>query len=103
MGRERSPGQDDADASGLDDDDEGSRTDPCHVIWVDPRAFKDDSEKLRLELQASANGVAVKAHKTAEKCMRLLRKKRASRERSQQVRPVAIYLVSWANAPTLVP
>lgn len=69
----------------------------CHLIWCDQRAFKEVSG-LWKELLESATQLQVKAHKTAEKCIRLLRRKLNS-----QVRPQCVFLVSWANAPTLLP
>lgn len=44
----------------------------------------------------------MKAHKTAEKCIRLLQKKQHWREKPQ-AQPPRVFLVSWANAPVLVP
>lgn len=54
----------------------------------------------------SAIGMVAKSHKTAEKCIRLLRKKQRVRaERAAKhlpkVRPI-VFLVSWANAQELV-
>jgi len=51
---------------------------------------------LRAQLD-SATGLPTKVHKTAEKCMRLLRKKR-----NAKARPLSVFLVSFANAPPLV-
>merc|ERR1712151_252389 len=48
-----------------------------------------------------ATSLPAKSHKTAEKCIRLLQKKRRSREKVN-TRLVTIFLVSWANAPALV-
>lgn len=73
----------------------------CQVIWCDQRAFKDDSAPLREELEAATRILTVKAHKTAEKCIRLLRKKQHSWE-SSPVAPLSVFLVSWANAHDLV-
>ncbi|CAE8702078.1 unnamed protein product, partial [Polarella glacialis] len=61
---------------------------------------------LRDELE-TAVGMAVKSHKTAEKGIRLLRKKeRAQAERDGKKKTAAIrplvFLVSWANAQDLV-
>eukprot|EP00435_Cladocopium_sp_Y103_P074613 s968_g50.t1 len=74
------------------------------VFWCDARAFKHEFQGFREELE-SAIGVAAKSHKTAEKCMRLLKKKqRVQAERGrrfQKARPL-IFLVSWANAQELV-
>lgn len=67
----------------------------CVVIWCDHLAFKDDSVALRARLD-SATGLPTKAHKTAEKCIRLLRKKR-----NAKARPLSVFLVSFANAPPL--
>eukprot|EP00434_Breviolum_minutum_P007502 symbB.v1.2.006621.t1/scaffold390.1/size254036/17 len=82
-----------------------SQSDKSHqVFWCDARAFKHEFQGLREELE-SAIGVAAKSHKTAEKCMRLLKKKqRVQAERGrkfQKARPL-IFLVSWANAQELV-
>lgn len=74
----------------------------CQVVWCDQRAFKEAHGELKTQLEA-ATQMPVKAHKTAEKCMRLLqKKKRAALERCQAISP-SVFLVSWANAPTLVP
>lgn len=72
----------------------------CQVIWCDQRAFKEDSVALRSQLEAATH-MPAKAHKTAEKCIRLLQKKRRSREKVQ-ARPLSVFLISWANAPMLV-
>eukprot|EP00929_Paragymnodinium_shiwhaense_P014360 TRINITY_DN122266_c0_g1_i1.p1 TRINITY_DN122266_c0_g1~~TRINITY_DN122266_c0_g1_i1.p1 ORF type:complete len:974 (-),score=209.81 TRINITY_DN122266_c0_g1_i1:87-2675(-) len=95
--------------NGAFEDGAGGRS-SCHIIWCDHRAFKADSEQLKVSLKEAcasrgppAMAVSVKGHKTAEKCMRLLRKKRQARERSQAARPACIYLVSYANALPLVP
>jgi len=69
----------------------------CHLIWCDQRAFKESSETWKHQLEARAK-LPVKAHKTAEKCIRLLRKKQHS-----STRPPCVFLISWANAPTLLP
>ncbi|CAK0791995.1 unnamed protein product, partial [Prorocentrum cordatum] len=86
------------------DDDPGGDGDPrsafCQVIWCDQRAFKSDSNSLRAELDG-ATQLQAKAHKTAEKCIRLLQKKRRAREKTE-ARPLSVFLVSWANAPELV-
>jgi hypothetical protein len=70
---------------------------PCHLIWCDQRAFKENSAAWKQQLEARAR-LPVKAHKTAEKCIRLLRKKQHSSSR-----PPCVFLISWANAPTLLP
>jgi len=74
----------------------GAASAGCMVIWCDHHAFKDDSVLLRDRLD-SATGLSTKAHKTAEKCIRLLRKKR-----NAKARPLSVFLVSFANAPPLV-
>jgi len=74
------------------------------VIWCDARAFKEEFHALREELE-SATGMAAKSHKTAEKCIRLLRKKQRVRAERGRNRPKArpfVFLVSWANAQELV-
>jgi len=75
----------------------------CQIVWCDQRAFKETAEtnafKAQLENRA---GPSVKAHKTAEKCIRLLQKKQHWREKPQ-AQPPRVFLVSWANAPVLVP
>lgn len=48
------------------------------------------------QLEASV-GLPVKTHKTAENCMRLLRKKQHS-----VTRPPCVFVVSWTNAQALV-
>lgn len=68
----------------------------CHLIWCDHRAFKDTSAPLREQLQ-NATGLSVKTHRTAENCLRLLRKKR-----NASGRPPCVFLVSLANAPALL-
>lgn len=73
----------------------------CHVVWCDQRAFKEASEQQRLQLEEAVK-MPVRTHKTAEKCMRLIQKKKRSAE-SRQARPPTVFLISWANAPTLVP
>jgi len=73
----------------------------CQVVWCDQRAFKDEFSSLRAELEKEV-GVPVKMHRTADKCMRLLQKKKPWREMSA-ARPPCVFLVSWANAPALVP
>lgn len=77
---------------------------PHQVFWCDARAFKQEFQGLREQLETSI-GMAAKSHKTAEKCMRLLKKKqrvRAERGRGvQKARPL-VFLVSWANAQELV-
>jgi len=69
----------------------------CHLIWCDQRAFKGVSDSWKKQLE-SATCIQVKTHKTSEKCIRLLKKKQHS-----QTRPPCVFLVSWANAPTLLP
>jgi len=70
---------------------------PCHLIWCDNRAFKDASAPQRQELE-NETCTSVKAHKSAENCIRLLRKKQ-----NAQGRPPCVILVSWANAGALLP
>lgn len=82
----------------------GQSEKPHQVFWCDARAFKQEFQGLREQLETSI-GMAAKSHKTAEKCMRLLKKKqrvRAERGRGvQKARPL-VFLVSWANAQELV-
>lgn len=104
--RERSPGSGSQSTEDEQSDDQAGGCDGgggafYQVIWCDQRAFKLESASLREQL-AIATGVAPKAHKTAEKCIRLLRKKRRAREKRPQVRPLNIFIASWANAPALV-
>merc|ERR1719240_688338 len=47
----------------------------CQVVWCDQRAFKEFFTEFKSQL-AEAAQMPVKAHKTAEKCMRLLQKKK---------------------------
>lgn len=68
----------------------------CHLIWCDHRAFKESSASMRDQLQ-TATGLNVKTHRTAENCLRLLRKKRNS-----NCRPPCVFLASLANAPALL-
>lgn len=70
---------------------------PCHLIWCDNRAFKETAAPQRQELE-DETGTSVKAHKSAENCIRLLRKKQ-----NAQGRPPCVILVSWANAGALLP
>jgi hypothetical protein len=70
---------------------------PCHLIWCDNRAFKEAAAPQREELE-NETGSSVKAHKSAENCIRLLRKKQ-----NAQGRPPVVILVSWANAGALLP
>lgn len=69
----------------------------CQVVWCDPRAFKSEVSVMRHQLEVAA-GAAVKAHKSADKCIRLLRKKQHTAGRAP-----CVFLVSWANAPALLP
>lgn len=68
----------------------------CHLIWCDHRAFKDTSASMKEELQ-NCTQLTVKTHRTAENCLRLLRKKR-----NAQGRPPCVFLVSWANSRELL-
>lgn len=70
---------------------------PCHLIWCDNRAFKETSGIQRQQLEHETN-LPVKAHKSAENCIRLLRKKQ-----NAQGRPPCVILVSWTNAGALLP
>jgi hypothetical protein len=67
----------------------------CQLFWCDPRAFKETLLKDQLE---SEMHVSVKCYRTADMCMRLLRKK----QHIQSKNNFRIFLVSWANAPALV-
>mmetsp|Transcript_4291 Transcript_4291/g.8361 ORF Transcript_4291/g.8361 Transcript_4291/m.8361 type:complete len:863 (-) Transcript_4291:98-2686(-) len=79
-------------------DDEAPLTAEFQIFWCDQRAFKDSAAPLKMEL-ATQSGVPVKTYRTADMCMRLLRKKR-----HWQGKDVArLFLVSWANAQVLVP
>lgn len=69
----------------------------CHVVWCDHRAFKDTSSGLKAQLEAEVQ-LPVKAHKSAENVIRLLRKKQRA-----QGRPPCVFVVSWANAGALLP
>jgi len=69
----------------------------CHVVWCDHRAFKDTSAGLKTQLEAEVQ-LPVKAHKSAENVIRLLRKKQRA-----QGRPPCVFVVSWANAGALLP
>lgn len=101
------------------DDSEASSEEPCSAqngqrsaapdagrranlqfIWCDQRAFKEDSNGLRAQLEASVQ-LPAKSHKTAEKCIRLLQKKRRALEKVQAWL-LSLFLVSWTNAPALV-
>lgn len=65
------------------------------MFWVDPRAFKE--VELREQLEKETH-VAVKCYRTADMCMRLLRKK----QHFTNPNVLRILLVSWSNAPALV-
>jgi len=69
----------------------------CHVVWCDSRAFKDTSIGLKSQLEAEVQ-CPVKAHKSAENVIRLLRKKQRA-----QGRPPCVFVVSWANSGALLP
>lgn len=69
----------------------------CHVVWCDHRAFKETSSGLKTQLEAEVQ-LPVKAHKSAENVIRLLRKKQRA-----QGRPPCVFVVSWANAGALLP
>jgi len=69
----------------------------CHVVWCDHRAFKETSCGLKTQLEAEVQ-LPVKAHKSAENVIRLLRKKQRA-----QGRPPCVFIVSWANAGALLP
>lgn len=92
----------DADDAASDESDHDSRRFHCQLVWCDQRAFKEPSSERKLELEKTVQ-IPVKAHKTAEKCMRLLQKKKRSLEERGEVRPPSVFLVSWSNAPALVP
>jgi len=70
---------------------------PCHLIWCDTRAFKEASAAQRSQLEAETH-LPVKAHKSAENCIRLLRKKQ-----NAQGRPPCVILVSSTNSVALLP
>jgi len=72
-------------------------TSACHVVWCDHRAFKETSGGLKAQLEAEVQ-LPVKAHKSAENVIRLLRKKQRA-----QGRPPCVFIVSWANAGALLP
>jgi hypothetical protein len=69
----------------------------CHVVWCDHRAFKETSSGLKAQLEYEVQ-LPVKAHKSAENVIRLLRKKQRA-----QGRPPCVFIVSWANAGALLP
>jgi hypothetical protein len=73
------------------------QTSACHVVWCDHRAFKETSSGLKAQLEAEVQ-LPVKAHKSAENVIRLLRKKQRA-----QGRPPCVFVVSWANAGALLP
>jgi hypothetical protein len=68
------------------------------IFWVDQRAFKDSSTSLKDQLEAVTQ-LPVKTYRNAEMCMRLLRKKHQWQTKSVS----RVFLVSWANAQSLVP
>lgn len=72
-----------------------SRQAPCQVFWCDARAFKDAALKDQLEQDIQ---IPVKCYRTAEMCMRLLRKK----QNVQCKMNYRIFLVSWCDAQSLV-
>jgi hypothetical protein len=68
------------------------------IFWCDQRAFKETSAAWKEQLESETQ-MSVKTYRTAEMCIRLLRKKR-----HWQTKSVArCFLVSWANAQSLVP
>jgi len=77
----------------------GSSTPPeatkCQVFWCDPRSFKETSMKDQLEAKMDTN---VKCYRTADMCMRLLRKKQTFQSKAV----FRVFLLSWSNAPSLV-
>jgi hypothetical protein len=79
-----------------EDDAEGFVHKQCHLVWCDHRAFKESSAPMKEQLQ-NATGLSVKTHRTAENCLRLLRKKR-----NASGRPPCVFLSSLANAPALL-
>jgi hypothetical protein len=68
------------------------------IFWCDQRAFKDTSANLKEELESETK-LPVKTYRTAEMCIRLLRKKRHCHSKLVS----RVFLVSWANAQSLVP
>lgn len=70
----------------------------CQVFWCDQRSFKDTSTALKDQLESELC-VPVKTYRTADMCMRLLRKKRHWQSKSVE----RFFLVSWANAQMLIP
>jgi len=77
---------------------EVSRLAECQIFWCDQRAFKEDSSALKDQLEAET-GVSVKTYRTADMCVRLLRKKKTCSANSV----TRLFLISWANAQALVP
>jgi hypothetical protein len=65
------------------------------IFWCDPRAFKETHMRDQLEAEM---GTTIKCYRTAEMCMRLLRKKHLF----QSKLVARLFLVSWSNAPALV-
>merc|ERR1712054_325175 len=59
--------------------------------------FKETSSALKTQLEYEVQ-LPVKAHKSAENVIRLLRKKQRA-----QGRPPCVFIVSWANAGALLP
>jgi len=76
------------------------RRQDCRIVWCDQRAFKAEASAMRAELE-SATQLQAKAHKNAEKCIRVLQKKRALQSKVK-AGPVNVFIVSWANTPALV-
>jgi len=77
---------------------EVARNGECQIFWCDQRAFKEDSSALKDQLEAET-GVSVKTYRTADMCVRLLRKKKTCSANSV----TRLFLISWANAQALVP
>jgi len=67
----------------------------CQMFWCDPRAFKETALKEQLESEMC---MPIKCYRTADMCMRLLRKK----QNLQGKTFFRVFLVSWSNAPSLV-
>jgi hypothetical protein len=71
----------------------------CHLVWCDQRAFKESADALKNQLENETR-LPVKCYRTADMCMRLLRKK----ENFKSAKPVSrVFLVSMTNARALMP
>jgi hypothetical protein len=70
----------------------------CHVVWCDQRAFKEASSELKSQLETALT-FPVKAHKTAEKCIRLIQKKKRSVTERDKAQPPSVFFGILGKCP----